>query len=767
MKNITYLLFIFALSITELYAKPVIITLAKEVAVNFYNKNSNIKVKDITLAYTSSSKIGAPLYFAFNINNNDGFVIVSGDDAIKPIIGYSTENNFVRPKANTTIAYWLNDFSNAIETKRSKSFIADDAIVKEWARYLAITNQDRTYNIVSSVTDTVAPLVQTTWDQSPNYNSLCPGGSVTGCVATAMAQIMKFWNYPSQGADSSSYCDCVASGYQNDYSTLSANYSATTYNWANMPLAYSNSDVALLMYHCGVSVDMDYSPSESNAYVLTADKPVCSQSAYINYFKYNPYTLQGIKRANYTDTQWIQVLKNELLNGRPIQYLAQDPANGGHSWVVDGFDINNNFNMNWGWGGYDNGYYNLDNLDPSSDNFSSYHEALIGIVPMSITANAAGIISISEPITGCNDTIINPVIKLQNYGSSTLSSSIINYQIDNGTIQTYTWNGSLTSGQTANVNLPSLIISSAGNHTFVCSSISANNTTNANFANSQSSINFYIVFGTNTPLAESFETTTSLPNSIWNISHTSTGVDFTITSNAAATGTKSVMIDNINNIAGNNSLLQTSSSYDMTTFTTPSLTFKAAYQQKTITNADKLQIYTSTDCGTSWVSRRAITSTTLASLAGGTGTSPYTPTPSKFTTYTVNINGVANNHNVMFRWEFYADPNGPGNNLYIDDINIISSVTGIQNIEELVNLNIYPNPSSGKVNIDFNLSEKHNIAIQVSDILGRVVENFDTKSYEAGETVLVFGSANLYQTGVYLINLNIDGQHIVKKIIIQ
>ncbi|MEO8761696.1 MAG: T9SS type A sorting domain-containing protein, partial [Bacteroidia bacterium] len=119
-------------------------------------------------------------------------------------------------------------------------------------------------------------------------------------------------------------------------------------------------------------------------------------------------------------------------------------------------------------------------------------------------------------------------------------------------------------------------------------------------------------------------------------------------------------------------------------------------------------------------------------------------------------------------WEFFADVNGPGNNVYLDDINIVDAVAaGISTIETTVNLNLYPNPSAGKTNIAFNLSEKHNITIQVSDLLGRTVETVDTKQYQAGETTLTIGADKAYQAGVYLVNINIDGQHISKKVIVQ
>ena len=268
---------------------------------------------------------------------------------------------------------------------------------------------------------------------------------------------------------------------------------------------------------------------------------------------------------------------------------------------------------------------------------------------------------------------------------------------------------------------------------------------------------------------EGFETASTLPNANWNVFHSATnGVDFAVTSVAAATGVQSCMLNNLNNVGGDTSVLQTTSSYNLSTFTTPSLTFKAAYEkQSTANNADKLQILTSTDCGNTWLSRKVITSATLASAAGGTGTTPYVPTPAQFTTYAVTISAVASSTNVMFRWAFIADPTAPGNNLFIDDINIVDATAGIESIEESVGLNLYPNPSIGKVNIDFNLSAQSNVSVVVTDMLGRTVETIPSTSYQTGETTLVVGANNAYQAGVYLVNINIDGQHIAKKVIIQ
>jgi sugar lactone lactonase YvrE len=369
--------------------------------------------------------------------------------------------------------------------------------------------------------------------------------------------------------------------------------------------------------------------------------------------------------------------------------------------------------------------------------------------------NQAGI-SYIAPFPGCNDTI-KPVITLENYGTNTLSSCLINYQIDIGSVQTYTWIGLLGSGQTVTINLPDFV-STVGSHTLVCYCSNPNKAGTSVFENIQSSAIFSIAFGTTVPLTESFESGTTLPDATWNISHTAaSGSDFTISSSVAAKGSNSCMLNNLANTAGNNSLLQTVSFYDLTAFTTPALSFKAAYQQKATTNADKLQVFTSTDCGTSWVSRKVITSATLATLAGGTGTGAYMPLPSQFTTYTVALPAVAGSHNVLFRWEFLADPNGPGNNLYIDDINITDNVAGIETIEKDANLSIYPNPNNGTFIIETTNAGKQ--ILQVFDISGRLVLSQSITK----KTMIDAGSLN---DGIYTLSLRSDEGMITKRLII-
>ena len=234
-------------------------------------------------------------------------------------------------------------------------------------------------------------------------------------------------------------------------------------------------------------------------------------------------------------------------------------------------------------------------------------------------------------------------------------------------------------------------------------------------SNDTTIVQFHIALSGTLPLMEGFETATcpsgTLPNANWNIG----GFYFQITSTAAASGVKSCMLNNLINVGGNISVLETNHVYDMTTISSP-------------TNADKLQIFTSTDCGLTWQSRKVITATTLATLAGGTSTSPYIPTPSQFTTYTVTINAVASSHNVMFRWEFLADPAGPGNNLYLDNINIASSAAaGIEQITNNTDIVIYPNPTKGMLNVELRMFNE-NTNLQITDILGNTVKQIKVQN---------------------------------------
>lgn len=341
------------------------------------------RATDLQLVYQSlSNPAGSTaisqqnvLFYVFNADPN-GFVIVAGDDAVTPILGYSSESLFDPGNIPANVKKWLEDYKNQIRYIIDNQFFATKEIELEW-------NQLLNGSSVSSLKSTVGvnPLVQTKWNQAPYYNALCPGNSVTGCVATAMAQIMKFWNFPEMGTGFHSY-------NHSNYGTISANFASTTYEWSSMPnqVSGSNNAVAMLMFHCGVGVDMDYSPSSSGAYVISAQSPVenCAEFALETYFGYKT-SLQGVQRANYNETSWVNLLKGELDAGRPILY-AGFGSGGGHAFVCDGYDNSGYFHFNWGWGGTYDGYFSINALNPDgtgigggTGGFNSGHQAVVGI----------------------------------------------------------------------------------------------------------------------------------------------------------------------------------------------------------------------------------------------------------------------------------------------------------------------------------------------------------------------------------------------------
>ncbi len=339
--------------------------------------------------------------------------------------------------------------------------------------------------------------------------------------------------------------------------------------------------------------------------------------------------------------------------------------------------------------------------------------------------------------------------------SSNASPTSWNWSFPGGTFQ---------NGTTATDSMPKVSYAAAGtyavSYTATTSAGSAPITKNA-YINVLSNVASY-----NAQFVEGFETTT-LPGTDWNV-YNGGGNDWTVSSAAAATGTKSTKLDNMTNPAGNVSILE-STSFDISGFITPKLSFKYAYKLKATGDNDRLQVLTSTDCGSTWVSRWSRNSTTLANVTPPS-TSAFTPTSGQFATYTVNINGVAGSTNVRFRWVFTSDYGGNGvvgNNLFMDDINLWDASLGITGAEELVSLVIYPNPSSGSVTLDMNLAEGHTISVNVTDVLGRSIESIPSKAYATGELSLSIGKEKVYQPGVYFVNMDVDGKQITRKVIIQ
>ncbi|MBT3208245.1 MAG: T9SS type A sorting domain-containing protein [Bacteroidetes bacterium] len=360
------------------YSKEVNISIAKKVAENIFYERfpssiNKLSHKIIAAEYTEFEST-IPLYYIFDISNENGFIIISADDYVQPILGYSFEGNFDFSKNSMPPALidFLENYKSQILYVKSNKILPDGKIKAEWAFYK--TTFDNNFKNTKSV----SPLVSTNWDQDCYYNADCPidanapwylcGRVYVGCVATAMGQIMKYHDYPQNGAGSHTY-------NAGTYGSLTSNFGNATYNWGNMPniVNSSNSDVAQLLYHCAVSVDMDFGIDGSGAYTSDA------RNSLVNYFNYS--SSADMKNKNqYTTNQWINLLKDQLDNSKPMLYRGDGPS-GGHAFVCDGYNGSNYFHFNWGWSGSYDGYFSVSNLNPGTSTFNQNHGAVIDITP--------------------------------------------------------------------------------------------------------------------------------------------------------------------------------------------------------------------------------------------------------------------------------------------------------------------------------------------------------------------------------------------------
>ena len=359
-------------------ASPVTPGTARQVAETFWHNNLPAGSGLAGTKATLVEGTGFNQLYIFDMASK-GFVIVSADDCAYPILGYSMKNAAGELGAN--IRFWLNQYEQEIAFLAEQETQANDYIAAQWRTLL-----DGTWQPPKS-TLSVSPMLTTQWNQSPYYNNFCPTGTPAGCTAIAVAQVMKFWNYPAIGIGSHSYA-C------NSYGTLSADFGSTTYDWANMPNRLSSSSsgtqvnaVATLCYHVGVSINMDYAPSGSGAPLIGGATSYCAKNALVNFFGYRN-TLQGLSKNNYTDAQWVQLLKDELDAGRPIPYAGFDNS-AGHAFVFHGYNSSSQFYVNWGWGGSYDGYFSMGALNPAgggtgtngSNTFNINNQCIIGVMP--------------------------------------------------------------------------------------------------------------------------------------------------------------------------------------------------------------------------------------------------------------------------------------------------------------------------------------------------------------------------------------------------
>lgn len=375
MKKISLLItLIFAFALNSL-AKPRTAEQMKAAAAAVLNtqtmaKGLNFSAADVTLIDSRSQTV---IY-----GNAGGYAVVSKDDTFSPILGYSDTAMSDNPAP--AFLWWLETINKSMENM------------------LANGTEPQHVQPAPEYRTSVPELLTTRWGQDTPYNLQCPeytvnnvkDNYVTGCVATAMAQIMKYHNYPEKGYGKTIYRLNPGDGAT---LTIEADFGNTTYDWANMldsyiPGRYNDEQanaVATIMYHCGVSVRMNYAKDGSGAFSYDACTALRTNFLYDKNIKH-------YSRDFMPNEEWMNIIYRELNDNCPILYGGVTTANAGHAFVFDGYDADGLVHVNWGWEGESNGYYDVASLNgfsegqnmviirlPNDDRFESQYHSMWGL----------------------------------------------------------------------------------------------------------------------------------------------------------------------------------------------------------------------------------------------------------------------------------------------------------------------------------------------------------------------------------------------------
>lgn len=356
------LVLLLALGYSPLQAKRITQWQAQQQAYSFWGKQMPQKAKAKSRTATTASPSDA--YYVFN-NDAGGFVIIAGDDAVTPVLGYTSTGSFDAENLPDGLKDLLKSYERQIAA------LGDNYVANQTATRAAFTGEK---------------LLNTAkWNQGNPFNKYTPNNYVTGCVATAGAIVMKHHGYPAKGTGSHSY---TLNG-----KTLSANFEHD-YDWASMPVKYDGTNdaafdgVARLMSDLGVAVEMQYDKDGSGAYIGNL---VTALQKYYGYSKLSH--LMAIEDVG--AAAWNGKLREEIDANRPVLYAASDPAGGGHAFVIDGYK-DESFSVNWGWGGYCDGFYKIGALNPESvgkptgDKYNVGQSAVFGMQPSDGTEKVSG-----------------------------------------------------------------------------------------------------------------------------------------------------------------------------------------------------------------------------------------------------------------------------------------------------------------------------------------------------------------------------------------
>lgn len=363
---------------------------------------------------TSQLDIDLLHVFNYHVDGIDGFIVISGDDIASPVLAFSFEGGISSADANPAFRDHLLSYSMQLQKGVDTKSPAPAYVSHKWQQ-LESGEALRYATKGEYLNDNIPQLLgQMVWGQGDPYNKKCPGGSVTGCVATAFGMIMNYWDYPEHGFGMHAYngADNPAAYPGWTYGVQYADFEHTYYDWEHMEnSAYINSPeevkvaISTLLYHIGVSLEMRYSPSASGcwslpeygmfdtslhlyerAHLISADYRIPRHFGY-------KFSYSGMRDSIGNDSLWLVMLYNSLAEGKPIYYAGWASENNeaghsgtsGHGYILDGYFSDptdtNYFHINWGWNGAANGFFKIDAMRPQGNDFTKWHGAIIGIEP--------------------------------------------------------------------------------------------------------------------------------------------------------------------------------------------------------------------------------------------------------------------------------------------------------------------------------------------------------------------------------------------------
>lgn len=353
---------------------------ARQIAVSFWQSAPVTRggIPSLQMVFHSEdlvtrSSVQSPAYYVFDNTGGPGFVIVAGDDVAMPVLGYSFEHEFSKDNLPANLKAWLEYMRDEVNEARRSGANAESVVTRAWSQV--------------EVGTPVVELETAKWNQMEPYNLLCPivGGesTYTGCTATAVAIVMRYHQWPEKGVG-------TLPGYKISRGEVLPELPlGHTYDWKNMPLEYpylgysqvEANAVAVLMRDCGWMIFSDYGPIGSVGTMASSYDIPSGLKTYMGYDK----KARIISRNGYSTFEWNALMKGELDNSRPIIY-AGFSVRSGHAFVLDGYTDQDYYRVNWGWGGYCDGYFLLTALDPegqgaggSEGGYNTSQTAVIGI----------------------------------------------------------------------------------------------------------------------------------------------------------------------------------------------------------------------------------------------------------------------------------------------------------------------------------------------------------------------------------------------------